>query len=297
MRGNYVEDVNIFIKRDDLIEFGLGGNKVRLYEYIAKQAIDNHAEKIITFGSVFSNHIRVTAAVCNLLNIKCDLIILTDEEIKNDNKFPNIRFCRNYHKANIIYCKTSDATAFIDDYQDKQKNAGCRYLWVPGGGHIPLAGFGYVDCSEEMKRQMLSMDVKIDAIFCPCGTGTTQAGLIYGFCEERIPIIGITVARPEERCKIVIADMLKQMNIIRMNPNAPVSPQEIIVLPNSGLSYGGKKTIIDETICNIAHNEGFYLDPIYNAKTFLLMVNYLKKHNNLKNVLYLNTGGTANILI
>ena len=30
MRGNYVDGVNIFIKRDDLLEFGLGGNKVRL---------------------------------------------------------------------------------------------------------------------------------------------------------------------------------------------------------------------------------------------------------------------------
>ena len=225
------------------------------------------------------------------------MIILADEEIKNDNKFPNIRFCRNYHKANIIYCKTSEATAFIDDYQEKQKEIGCRYLWVPGGGHMPLAGFGYVDCSEEMKRQMLSMDVKIDAIFCPCGTGTTQAGLIYGFCKEGIPIIGITVARPEDRCKKVVADMLKQMNIICANLSVPVSSQKIIVLSNSGLHYGGKNKKIYETICDIAQKEGFYLDPIYNAKTFLLMVDYLKKQNKLKNVLYLNTGGTANILI
>ena len=94
MRGSYVDGVNIFVKRDDLLDFSFGGNKVRLFEYIAKKALDSHAEKIITFGSVYSNHIRVTAAVCDRLGIGCDLIILADEKPTNEDAFPNIKICK-----------------------------------------------------------------------------------------------------------------------------------------------------------------------------------------------------------
>ena len=78
---NYrVGDTSIYMKRDDLLDFAFGGNKVRLFEYIAADAVKQGAEKIITFGSIHSNHVRVAAATAYKLGIACDLILLYEDE-------------------------------------------------------------------------------------------------------------------------------------------------------------------------------------------------------------------------
>src|SRR5947207_5149806 len=52
----------LFIKRDDLLSFGLGGNKVRKMQAVAAEARAAGADTLITCGGVQSNHARVTAA-------------------------------------------------------------------------------------------------------------------------------------------------------------------------------------------------------------------------------------------
>src|SRR5437870_1774785 len=52
----------LFIKRDDLLPFALGGNKVRKLQAVMAEAIAAGADTIITCGGVQSNHARVTAA-------------------------------------------------------------------------------------------------------------------------------------------------------------------------------------------------------------------------------------------
>lgn len=75
-------NVNIWVKRDDLLDFAFGGNKVRLFEYIATMLQGKKVKRIVTYGSQYSNFLRVAAAVCSQLNIQCDLIIL--DELSNN---------------------------------------------------------------------------------------------------------------------------------------------------------------------------------------------------------------------
>ena len=60
---NYKND--IYIKRDDLLGIGLGGNKVRKLEYILGDALSKNADIVITSGGVQSNHVRLTIAAAN----------------------------------------------------------------------------------------------------------------------------------------------------------------------------------------------------------------------------------------
>lgn len=289
-------NVDIYIKRDDLLDFAFGGNKVRLYEYIAHVAKIKNVSKIVTYGAPYSNHIRVTAATCNKLGISCDLIILSEEESLDFKKYPNLKLCEEFHNVHFKYCPLSHATDFIDNYQHKLAIEKVNYLWVPGGGHMPEAAFGYVDAGEEIKKQINSLNIKIDAIFLPCGTGTTQAGLIYAFSDTQIPIIGFTVARSVEKCKFSIRSMLDSMNQIRINPNLK-NIKSINVIDNKGLQYGQPDLRIEKTIRDIACSDGIYLDPIYNAKSFFLMLDFLKNSKKMKSVLYINTGGIPNIFL
>ena len=284
---NYsLPDKNIFVKRDDTLDFAFGGNKARFAEYIGRLAVERKSEKIITFGSIHSNHVRVIATLCNYLNISCDLIILSDSEEKGTSG--NFTLISHLKNVNFVYCKTSEAHDFIDSYLESQK--GYNYLWVPGGGHMKEAAMSYVEVAEEIHNQESELGIHFDAVFLPCGTGTTTAGLVYGLRNYQTDVMGVTVARSVERCvnevNLLVGELCCENNIAIHKWGG--------VLENS-ISYGTVTEEVNSIIKAVAISDGFFLDPIYNAKSFLRMTEFLKTGSVYKNVLYLNTGGSPNL--
>ena len=71
----------VYIKRDDLTDLALGGNKVRKLEYFLADAIEKNANCIVTYGSAQSNHCRLTAAAASKHQIKSVLILSETEEV------------------------------------------------------------------------------------------------------------------------------------------------------------------------------------------------------------------------
>ena len=55
-------NINLFMKRDDLIHPDIPGNKWRKLKYNIAQAKLEHKTTLLTFGGAFSNHITATAA-------------------------------------------------------------------------------------------------------------------------------------------------------------------------------------------------------------------------------------------
>ena len=276
-----IKGINIYYKDENTLDFCFGGNKVRLFEYIAQVIINSKAEKVITFGSCYSNYIRVTSAVCNKLNKKCILIVIGDDRIIS----PNIEIAKKYG-AEIVYCKKNNAHDFIDEYLKKENN----YIWIPGGGHIKEAVYGYVDASKEIEEQRLKLKLnEFDAIFVPCGTGTTQAGLIYGFSNRKTEIIGTSIARKKKRCIDEISLLLEELNV-------NFDRKKIIVKEIQNNKYGGSNERIINSNRALLESDQIVLDPIYNSKAFYGMCEYLKKtKKKYKNVLFINTGGNPNV--
>src|SRR5262250_3330383 len=64
----------LFIKRDDAIAFGFGGNKVRKLALVAARAQADGADTLITAGGVQSNHARATAAAAAKLGMRAVLV-------------------------------------------------------------------------------------------------------------------------------------------------------------------------------------------------------------------------------
>jgi len=298
-------NTNIWIKRDDTLDFAFGGNKVRIYEYLAGVILNSGSSKVVTYGSVFSNYLRVTAAVCANLNVSCDLIVLDEHDNVTEQKMDisnqksrggGNATLLNFYDANIIHCQLANAHSFIDEYQEKLKMQGINFLWIPGGGHLPEGSFGYVDAAFEIQNQLKNENIKIDAVFLPCGTGTTQAGLIYGFRDTDVKVIGVTVSRNIERCKSEIENMLETMKLIDHTENTDTH-FNYDVIQGEDIRYGYVSKAISNTMCKIANIDGIFLDPIYNAKAFNGMEKYLKSHNDFENVLYINTGGEPNLFM
>ena len=73
---NLTEHLNgpqLFIKRDDGIGPGMGGNKGRKLEFLMADALRLRKRKVITFGGLQSNHARMTAAACAQLGLEAHL--------------------------------------------------------------------------------------------------------------------------------------------------------------------------------------------------------------------------------
>src|SRR5512134_2349320 len=64
----------LLIKRDDVIGFAFGGNKVRKMRLVAADALARQADTLITCGGVQSNHARVTAAAAAKLGLRAVLV-------------------------------------------------------------------------------------------------------------------------------------------------------------------------------------------------------------------------------
>ncbi|WP_462378151.1 pyridoxal-phosphate dependent enzyme, partial [Emergencia timonensis] len=76
-RMNRISDdlgINLFLKRDDLTNFGTGGNKLRKLEYLAKDAMDKGATMLLTVGGPQTNHGRLTGAVAAKYGLKAAIV-------------------------------------------------------------------------------------------------------------------------------------------------------------------------------------------------------------------------------
>src|SRR5512138_773028 len=60
----------VYIKRDDTLGPGLGGNKTRKLEYLLAEAQRRGLRKVVTFGGLQSNHARITAAAARSLGME-----------------------------------------------------------------------------------------------------------------------------------------------------------------------------------------------------------------------------------
>src|ERR1700683_2411917 len=52
----------IYVKRDDLMGLGAGGNKLRKLEFLLGEALSQGCDTFITVGGIQSNHARLSAA-------------------------------------------------------------------------------------------------------------------------------------------------------------------------------------------------------------------------------------------
>ena len=75
---------DIFIKRDDSLGLGLGGNKTRKLEYLLADALRRKTRKIVTCGGLQSNHARITAATASKFGIEPHLLYFARRPTRMD---------------------------------------------------------------------------------------------------------------------------------------------------------------------------------------------------------------------
>ncbi|MEM7056442.1 MAG: D-cysteine desulfhydrase family protein [Pseudomonadota bacterium] len=293
----------IWAKRDDSQGLAFGGNKVRQLDYYFGAALEEGADTVLITGAVQSNFCRLCAAFAAKLGLACH--IQQEERVaKND---PLYRTSGNVLIEQLLGAQLhsfatgedeTGADANLETIANNLRADGAKpYVIHLAPGHPPLGALGYIDCAREVLDQASAMDLDIDHIAIPSGSGATHAGFLFGLraLGSEIPVTGFCVRRPaaqqkpriEARCQ-EIADLLGVDN--------PVRPADVVINDRYlKPGYGMINLPTERAIRMGARTEALMLDPVYSGKC---MAGALALAGNLRpdqNVLFIHTGGTPAI--
>ncbi len=289
---------NFFIKRDDLMK-GLteGGNKIRKLEFAVADALMQGADTLITSGAVQSNHCRLTLAAAVKEGLNCRLIL--EERVPGSyNKMAsgnNLLFhILGVEKITVIP-GNADAKVEMEKELNELTNSGRKGYIIPGGASYEVGALGYVSCAEEILEQASSMNLSLDYLVTPTGSGGTYTGLLAGFFKNNsdIPVLGINVSRDriaqEELVYNLIQKVLRKLEIDREFPAGNVRCFDQYVGPGYSLPTDQMKSAVKL----LGRLEGILCDPIYSGKGIAGLID-LAKQGYFKpgeNILFLHTGG------
>ena len=287
-----------FIKREDLLPFSCGGNKVRIaHEFLADMKAKG-GNCLIMYGNSRSNLCRVLANACYMESIPC-MMICSDDPDGVHRKTGNSVLV-DLLGLEIIYCQKSAIAPAVDEAMRRASARGLTPYYIYGNrlgtGNEGCAARAYAKAYDEICVQEETMGVHFDYIFHASGTGATQSGLVCGHLvrgDERI-IVGISVSRDKKRGTDIIKSGVAQW-FSDEGKSLPPRFTEEILLADDYLAggYGEYNEEILETIRAEWRNDGVCLDPAYTGKAFHGMLSYLRENDiKDKNILFIHTGGT-----
>lgn len=292
--NSLIEKVNIYIKREDLLPFSFGGNKVRIAEEYYQDMLDKGNNCMIGYGNARSNLCRVLANMMWAHNIECHIISPADDDgerlITNNSRI--IQAC----KAQYHYCSKLNVAETVDSVIKACEKKGLKPYYIYGNtlgeGNESVPVRAYVKVYEEICAQEKWLQVKFDYIFVSTGTGMTQAGLIVGnkLHGEEKRIVGVSVARSTEKEKDILRKYVQSYFDEVSFGVANFEDAEVVEDYLCG-GYGKYSKEVIDTIQYMMVKEGIPLDPTYTGKGFWGMLSYLKRNNIKGNILFIHTGG------
>ena len=262
-------EIEVFIKRLDLIDPFISGNKLFKLKHNVDRALLKKKNMLITFGGAFSNHILATAAYAKKKNIDC-LAIVRGEEYSELNpllalaKEYGMNFCFVSRKE---YAKRNDNN-YISELIRKYKKA----FIVPEGGNNKL---GVLGAEEILETQ----DKSFDYIICPIGTGATLSGIVNS-SKKTQKVLGINCVNDA----IYINKKISQ----KTNKNN----WEIINEFNFG-GFAKFDNLLTEYLKKFKLNYKITLDLNYTAKMFFGFEKLIERRyfQRKSKVLLIHTGG------
>lgn len=168
----FPKDIELYIKREDLLHPIISGNKFRKLKYNIHNATSLGYTTLLTFGGAFSNHILAVAGAGAEFGFKT-IGVIRGEEIGNKiHENPTLSKAKEFGMQFYFVDRTSyrikEDPVFIENLHKKFGN----FYLIPEGGTNELAIKG---CEE-----IITADDKdfFTHITCAIGTGGTFSGLI-----------------------------------------------------------------------------------------------------------------------
>lgn len=301
---------NLYIKRDDLLGIGLGGNKVRKLEFILGDALAKKADVVITSGGVQSNHVRLTIAAANKVGLKAVAVLvgsepqrytgntLLDKVLGAEIHFADIKNKEGLSTGDLNRLLDEEGERVVQEVKAKYEKEGKTVYVIPGGGKMPPGIAGYINATSEIYAQLQDMRLNADYLVTGVGTASTIASLIIGakLYNTGITPIGILVTNTLGSAKAYAERVYSEIQgyLKHFGWNLEITLEDIKLFDAyTGDGYGIPSEDGLEAIKTLARTEGLIVDHIYTGKAFAGLLDLSKKEFfGDKNVIFLHTGGS-----
>ncbi len=296
---------NLWVKRDDLSSDKMGGNKVRLMEFLLARMKADRKTVAISPGPLGSNQIMASAIYGRQLGVKIVGVFL--EQCPTDYMCQHILIDQSMG-VEFNHVKRPYFIPFSILYH-YLRNTDWRRMrppfYIPSFGSSATCALGYLNAMFELDRQIKSGESpEPDYIFVTAGTGGTMAGIELGkrLLGMKSKVVGVRITEWIACNERIIASIVNRAARLLLKSGADVPqikarPAEIAMVHDF---FGGEYArITDEALeakklCSDL--EDMTLDTTYTAKTMAAMMDYISSQGlEDKNILFWHTFNTLDL--
>jgi L-cysteate sulfo-lyase len=290
--SKHLGGANIFVKRDDLTGIAFGGNKNRKLEFLLADALEKESDVIITEGALQSNHCLQTAACASKIGLECELVLSGDISgyITGNLLLDQILDVKIHRVKDSV-----DRCRYMKKIEEDLRLEGKKPYVIPTGGSTKIGALGYLKCLSEIQLQSNEMNIIFNYFIHSTGSGGTQSGVLIGkeLFYPNLKVLGVSEGEPKEKLIDEIKKIILEFDK-EWKTDINFEKIEINVLEGYfGEGYGIATQEMIDTVKLVAKLEGIFLDPVYNGKAMVGLIDLIETefipHNT--NVLFLHSGG------
>ncbi len=303
--GEKLDHPSLWVKRDDLSSNKMGGNKVRVMEFLLAKALAQDKKTAISTGALGSNQIMASAIYGNQLGLKIEGLFFKQCDTDYMCKHMLIDKCMDveFHHINNPYLVPFYILYYYLRNVDWKRMQFPFY--IPTFGSSATCALGYFNAMLELKQQIDHGQMpEPDYIFVTAGTGGTMAGIQLGakVLGLKTKVIGVRIADYIAINEYMLANIINRTNRCLTDAGAPLGKLKLKAKDVTLIHefFGGEYArITDEGMDakNLLQElEDLTLDTTYTAKTMAAMVKYLSEHDlSDKTMLFWHTYNTRDL--
>jgi L-cysteate sulfo-lyase len=250
---------DLWIKRDDLVGLGGGGNKVRKLERLCAVAVAAGARTLVTTGAAQSNHARVTAAAGARLGLEVELVLAGNAPAPKADPTGNLLLDRLFG-ARLIWAGEvghEELERLAAERVRELVTGGTPAAQIPFGGSSAAGALTYVEAGREILEQLPDVRHVVVAV----GSGGTAAGLVTALGARRV--LGVDVGATSDargRVASLVTELGGDPTALRLRSD------------QVGAGYSTLTDAVGAAMVLAARTEGLVLDPIYTGRALAGLV-------------------------
>lgn len=271
------KNIELFIKRDDLIHNVVSGNKWRKLKYNLIEAKKQGYKSVLSFGGPYSNHLHALSYVCDKFGLQSIGVVSSNGKVFETH---TQSFCIK-HNMELHYIDMKTYRKYKNNCKIppsiKSKVGQC--FVIPEGGCNDLGAKG---CEEIMSE----LNIMYDYVCAPVGTGCTATGIINKLTLSQFFLGFCAFNKKHEQEKSIKALLSNNhLNNWRLLPE------------NHFGGFAKVNSILFKFIDQFKIDYGVDLDLIYNGKMLYYLFKLIENDFFSKNarILVLHTGGLQGV--
>jgi 1-aminocyclopropane-1-carboxylate deaminase/D-cysteine desulfhydrase-like pyridoxal-dependent ACC family enzyme len=256
----------LYMKRDDCMSLGMGGNKLRHLEFWLGDAISKGTDVIIACGMPESNQCRLAAAAAAKLGLECILLHNTYQP--------------EFLQGNILLDHLLGAQSIFlgpmsEDERGQRAAALASQLRSQGRrpyviGDVALGTLGYVNAALELHQQASQRNVDLKHVVIVGAMGGTASGFIFGTAllgrPWQVHVISVEYAK-EHLCSILETNFAHIQQLLGRTPSVDLAAVATVYDDYLGPGYAQPAPEALQTVYDMAQTEGILLENVYTSKT------------------------------